>query len=194
MFDMGPYYLHALITLLGPVKRVASLATTSFAERVISSQPKAGERVKVEIPTHIVSVLEFCNGVTGTFTTSFDVMGLSTHPVLEIYGTEGTLKVPDPNGTGGEVFVAAIDEKEWKLIPHSHGYAKGSRGLGVADMAAAISSGRSHRAHEEIALHALEIMEAVHVSSAEGRHIELTTTCKRPDPMRADLPEFVLEA
>ncbi|MEZ0299250.1 MAG: Gfo/Idh/MocA family protein, partial [Candidatus Methylacidiphilales bacterium] len=155
MFDMGPYYLHALITLLGPVKRVSGSGRISFPERIITSKPKNGQSVKVEVPTHLVSILEFANGVTGTFTTSFDVRGPSTRPVIEIYGSEGTLRVPDPNGTGGAVYLGAAAQNEWVEVPHTHPYAKGSRGLGVADMAAAIESGRKHRANEEIALHAL---------------------------------------
>lgn len=193
MFDMGPYYLHALITLLGPVKRVAGLTKTTWPERLITSQPKNGTKVTVEIPTHITSLLEFHNGTIGTLVMSFDVRGKFTNPVIEIYGSAGTLKVPDPNGTGGEVQVHVCGEKEWSVIPHTHPYAKGSRGLGVADMAAAIESGRAHRANGEVAMHALEIMEAVHVSAAEGRHIELQTTCERPAPIRADLPEFTLD-
>lgn len=193
MFDMGPYYLHALITLLGPVRRVAGLARISFAERLITSEPKSGQKINVEVPTHLVSLLEFCSGVSGTLSTSFDVRGPFTAPVIEIYGSEGTLKVPDPNGTGGPVLVGAAKQDHWREMPLSHGYARGSRGLGVAEMAAAIVSGRAHRANGEIALHALEIMEAIHISSAEGRHVELATTCGRPDAMRSDLPDFVLD-
>lgn len=193
MFDMGPYYLHALITLLGPVKRVAGLTKTTWPERLITSQPKNGTKVTVEIPTHITSLLEFHNGAIGTVVMSFDVRGKFTNPVIEIFGSEGTLRVPDPNGTGGEVQIHKVGQKEWETVPHTHPYAKGSRGLGVADLAAAIESGRAHRANGEVAFHALEIMEAVHVSAVEGRHVELTSTCERPAPIRADLPEFTLD-
>jgi len=193
MFDMGPYYLHALITLLGPVKRVAGLTKVSFPERTITSEPKKGERITVDVPTHIASLLEFRDGTIGTFVTSFDVRGPFTNPVIEIYGTEGTLRVPDPNNTGGQVQVGAAGQGEWKNIPHSHPYAKGSRGLGVADLAAALRSGRKHRANDGIALHALEIMEAIHVSADKGTQIDLTTTCERPAAMRSDLPEFTLD-
>jgi predicted dehydrogenase len=192
MFDMGPYYLHALITLLGPVRRVSGMVKTTHAERTILSQPKHGQKVPVEVPTHVMSLLEFANGTMGTLVTSFDVPGPFTNPVIEIFGTEGTLRVPDPNGTSGKVELGAVGG-EWQPVPHSHLYADGSRALGVADLAAAIESGRDHRANERIAMHALEIMEAIHVSSAEGRAVELTTTCERPAPMRADLPEFVLD-
>ncbi len=193
MFDMGPYYLHALITLLGPVRRVAGLTSISFPERLITSEPKRGTRVPVEIPTHVTSLLEFCNGTTGTLVTSFDVRGPFTNPVIEIFGSDGTLHVPDPNNTNGTVRVGAAGSPEWRDVAHTHPYADGSRALGVADLAAALVSGRDHRANERIALHALEIMEAIHVSSREGRHIILETTCERPEAMRRDLPEFVLD-
>lgn len=193
MFDMGPYYLHALITLLGPVRRVAGMTKISFPEREITSEAKRGQIIHVEIPTHIVSLLEFQNGTLGTLVTSFDVRGPFTNPVIEIFGTEGTLRVPDPNGTNGIVEVGSTESKEWSPVPHSHLYADGSRGLGVADLAAAIESGRDHRANERIAMHAVEIMEAIHTSSAEGSFVELTTTCERPAAMRADLAEFVLD-
>jgi len=193
MFDMGPYYLHALITLLGPVKRVAGLTKISFPERLITSETKNGQRITVEVPTHIVSLLEFHNGATGTFVTSFDIRGPYTNPVIEIYGSAGTLRVPDPNGTGGPVRVGAAGQKEWREVPLTHHYAQGSRGLGVADMAAALRTGRVHRANEQIALHALEIMEAIHDSASKGVIVELTTTCERPAAMRSDLPEFTLD-
>ncbi|HRJ73962.1 MAG TPA: Gfo/Idh/MocA family oxidoreductase [Terrimicrobiaceae bacterium] len=193
MFDMGPYYLHALVTLLGPVARVSGLTKRSFPERIIQSGPRSGARIPVDVPTHVTSLLEFRNGVIGTLVMSFDVRAAFTNPVIEIFGSEGTLKVPDPNGTNGTVQVAKAGGDGWETVALTHGYAEGARGLGVADMAAAIRSGRDHRANERIALHVLEIMEAVHVSADQGRHVDLSTTCERPEPMRQDLPEFVLE-
>jgi len=193
MFDMGPYYLHALITLLGPVRRVSGLTRTSFAKRTITSQPNRGKEIDVEIPTHIVSLLEFHNGVTGQLTTSFDVKLGANSPHLEIYGSTGTLSVPDPNGTGGPVKLRTEKFTDWVQIQLTHPYVDGSRGVGVADMVVAIANGRTHRANDAIAMHALDIMQAIHESSDSGRHIVLTSTCERPEPMRADLPDWVLE-
>ena len=193
MFDMGPYYLHALITLLGPVKRVSGLTRTCFPTRTITSQPKRGTVVAVEIPTHIVSTLEFVNGVIGQLTTSFDVKHGGNGPAIEIYGTEGSMSVPDPNDTGGPVKLRTAKFTDWVQVRHTHPYAEGSRGVGVADMAIAITKGTKHRANEAIAMHALDVMQAIHESSDRGTHIMLTTTCERPEPMRADLPEWVLE-
>jgi predicted dehydrogenase len=187
MFDMGPYYLHSLITLLGPVKRVGGSTKISFAERTITSQPKHGQKVKVEVPTHVIGLLEFANGVIGTLTTSFDVKFGHNAPCIEVYGTNGTLQVPDPNSFGNDVRVRAAGDKDWRVIPHSHPYPDNSRGLGVADMAQAIEAKRKHRANGEIAMHALDIMQAIHEAAKTGKAVKLTTTCERPQAMVAGL-------
>ncbi|MBA3710051.1 MAG: Gfo/Idh/MocA family oxidoreductase [Planctomycetes bacterium] len=192
MFDMGPYYLHALITLLGPVRRVTGSTRITQAERTITSQPKAGSKITVEVPTHISSVMDFANGTIGTLITSFDVKS-HTLPCIEIYGSAGSMQVPDPNGTGGPVRIRRAGEKEWQEIPLTHHYREGSRGLGVADLAHAVASGRKHRANEEIALHALDIMQAIHESSDGGKHVTLTSTCQRPQAMSTTVPEFTLD-
>ena len=101
--------------------------------------------------------------------------------------------MPDPNATGGPVRLRRAPEREWVEMPHTHPYREGARGIGVADMAVAIREGRPHRANDEIALHALDVMQAIHESSDQGRHVLLTSTCVRPEPMRADLPDWVLE-
>jgi predicted dehydrogenase len=193
MFDMGPYYLHALITLLGPVKRVQGLTRVSFPTRTITSQPKHGKVIPVEIPTHIVGVLEFHNGVIGQLTTSFDVKHGANAPCIEIFGTEGSLSVPDPNGTGGPVKLKTHKYNDWVEIRHTHPYREGSRGVGVADMALAIAKNRPHRANDQIAMHALDVMQAIHEASDTGLQVVLTSTCERPEPMRSDLPDWVLE-
>lgn len=182
MFDMGPYYLHSLITLLGPVKRVAGLTKITFPERTITSQPKAGTKVKVEVPTHVMGLLEFANGVMGTLVTSFDVKGHKA-PCIEIYGSEGTLVVPDPNSFGGPVRMYKRGVSDWGEIALSHPYPENSRGLGVADMAAAITAKRKHRANEEIAMHALDVMQAIHEAAKTGKHVKLTSKCQRPAAM-----------
>jgi len=176
-----------LITLLGPVKRVGGLTRTSFATRTITSEPKRGAVIEVEVPTHIVATLEFANGVIGHLTTSFDVKHGHHSPEIEIYGTEGSLSVPDPNGTGGPVKLRTAKFTDWVPVRHTHPYAEGSRGVGVADMAIAIAKGRKHRANEAIAMHALDVMQAIHESSDRGVHVMLTSTCERPEPMCAPL-------
>jgi predicted dehydrogenase len=186
MFDMGPYYLTALVFLLGPVRRVTGLTRITRPERTITSEPKAGTIIKVEVPTHVAGLLDFANGAIGTIITSFDVQK-STLPRIEIYGTQGTLIVPDPNTFGGPVTLAQSTDFEWREIPLTHGYDINMRGLGVADMATGIATDRPHRANGELAYHVLDIMHAFHDASATGRHIELTSTCQQPAPLPAQL-------
>jgi predicted dehydrogenase len=181
MFDMGPYYLTALVSLLGPITRVTGSDRASFPERVIGSQPKKGQKIKVEVPTHVTGLLDFASGAIGTIITSFDAWS-HTLPYVEIYGSEGTLSLPDPNTFGGPVRLWRAEGNRWEDIALVPGYVQNSRGLGVADMAEAMQSGRFHRANENLAYHVLEIMHAIHDSSRNGIHIELTSTCERPEP------------
>ncbi len=187
MFDMGPYYLTALTALLGPMKRLSGSARATFPERTITSKPKYGTKVTVDTPTHIAGVMDFASGAVGTILTTFDVWA-SNLPRIEIYGTEGSLDVPDPNTFGGPVRVRRMDAKEWSEVPLTHGYAENSRGLGVADMAAAIQSGRPHRANGNLAYHVLEAMHGFHDASNEGRYYEMQSTCERPAALPLGLP------
>jgi predicted dehydrogenase len=182
MFDMGPYYLTALTSLLGPVRRVTGSTRVSFPERVIGSEPLRGQVIKVNTPTHIIGVLDFTAGAIATIVTSFDVWS-SELPRMEIYGSKGTLSLPDPNTFGGPVRVRLAGEQSWSEVPIAHGYTENSRGLGVADMADAIRTGRTHRANGELAFHVLDLMHTIHDASREGRHIEMTSSCERPEPL-----------
>ncbi|MCD6364385.1 MAG: Gfo/Idh/MocA family oxidoreductase [Planctomycetes bacterium] len=186
MFDMGPYYITALVALMGPVRRVTGSAAMTRAERMITSAPKRGKMIKVEVPTHVAGVLDFACGAIATIITSFDVWAANL-PRIEIYGTAGSLSVPDPNRFGGPVLLQGSRAKEWSEMALSHPYSEDSRGLGVADMAAALLSGRPHRASGELCMHALDVMQSIHEASARGRHVKLTTTCKTPAPMPTDL-------
>lgn len=188
MFDMGPYYLTTLIHLLGPVRRVTGSARVSFSERVAAD----GHTIQVNTPTHLVGVLDFVSGPVATLMTSFDVW--SHHlPRIEIYGSEGTLAVPNPNTFGGPVLLRRAAEKEWREMPLTHGYTANHRGVGVADLAYALHSGRAHRANGEIAYHVLDLMHAIHDASREGQHIELDSTCQRPAALPVGLKEGVLD-
>jgi predicted dehydrogenase len=179
MFDMGPYYITALVSLLGPVARVSGSARISTPTRTITNQYDYGKIINVEIPTHIAGVLDFADGPVGTLITSFDVYSHSL-PCIEIYGTEGTLKVPDPNTFGGPVFVKRLREPEWAQIPLLKNYQENSRGLGITDMAEAIEEGRTHRASSELAFHVLDVMQGIHDASASGKYYKLKSKCKRP--------------
>jgi predicted dehydrogenase len=192
LFDMGPYYLTALVSLLGPIGRVTGSAQAVRTERTITSQPKFGTVLKVNTPSHVAGVLDFAGGVVGTLITSFDAWyhGL---PPIEIYGTEGTLSVPDPNTFGGPVKVRRARAEAWSEIPLTHHYATNSRGLGVADMAYALQSGRPHRASGDLAYHVLDAMQSILESSNEERHIYLSSQVKRPAPLPLGLPLGVLD-
>jgi predicted dehydrogenase len=187
MFDMGPYYLTALVSLLGPVIRVSGSDRASFPERLIGSLPKKGQKITVEVPTHVTGLLDFASGAIGTMITSFDIWGHSL-PHMEIYGSEGTLSLPDPNTFGGPVRLMRAGGNLWEDISLVPGYPENSRGLGVADMAEALQTGRAHRANAGLAYHVLDIMQAAHDSSEQGRHIVLTSSCERPAPF----PGFML--
>lgn len=185
LFDMGPYYLTSLITMLGPVKSVSALTKITFKERLITSQPLHGKKIKVEVPTHLCGELEFGQGTYGTVTMSFDVWQHNL-PLLEIYGTEGSLQCPDPNGFGGEVKLWTTKKREWQKIPLIHTNQMG-RGVGVADMADAIRKRRQHRMNGELGLHIVEVMEAFHISSYAGRKINIKSRCGQPEAFPSEL-------
>ncbi|MDQ0229234.1 Gfo/Idh/MocA family protein [Metabacillus malikii] len=183
MFDMGPYYLTALVALLGPIRRVSGSTRISYPERVVTSQPKAGEKIEVETATHIAGTIDFHSGAIGTITTSFDAFGYSSLPPIEIYGSEGTLLVPDPNTFGGPVKIRKRDEQDFVEVPLSYGFSQNSRGLGVADMAKAIIEETQHRANGELAYHVLEAMHGFHDSSDNGTHYVMASSCERPESL-----------
>ncbi len=191
MFDMGPYYVTALVSLIGPIRRVTGSARITFPERTITSQPKNGTKINVDVPTHVAGVMDFANGAVGTLVTSFDVWS-HRMPNIEIYGTEGSLGVPDPNSFGGPVLLRKPGDKDWNDIPLTHIYAENSRGLGVADMAYALRSGRPARASGELAYHVLDVMHAFHDASRDGRHVELTSGY-RPAPLPVGLEHGKLD-
>ncbi len=182
MFDMGPYYLTALIHLFGPVRRVTGLASTPFAQRTITSQPHFGETIQVNTPTHIVGALEFASGPVGTLVTSFDIRH-HRQPRVEIYGSEGSVSLHDPNAFGGPVLLRRRDDADWHEVPHTHPYADNLRGLGVADLAAAHREGRPHRANGDVGYHVLDLMHAFLDAARDGQHILLDSSCDRPAPM-----------
>jgi predicted dehydrogenase len=182
MFDMGPYYLTALIALIGPIRRVTGSTHTTFTERTITSQPKYGTRITVNVPTHVAGIMDFASGAVGSIITSFDVWHHRL-PHIEIYGTEGTLSVPNPNTFGGPVYLRQAQAREWSEVPLTHRYTQNLRGIGVADMVQAMQAGQPHRANGEMAYHVLDIMQSFHEASSEGRHIEIASTCSRPAPL-----------
>ena len=185
MLDMGPYYITDLVNLLGPVARVAGLSPEPRRQRAITSQPRHGEVIEVEVPTHVAGALQFRSGAVVTMAMSFDVAG-HKHLPLEVYGTEGSLIVPDPNHFGGDLSFLPKGG-EWRSLPVEEPYADGNyRSLGLADMAAALRQDRPHRANGDLALHVLEVMEAFGRSNETGRFVEIDTRLERPAPLAAD--------
>ena len=186
MFDMGPYYLTALIHLIGPVRRLTGSARITSNERTITSEPKYGQKINVETPTHVAGILDFENGAIGTIITSFDVWGSKT-PFLEIYGTNGSLSVPDPNTFGGPVLLRKPGETEWTEVAFTHGSLENSRGIGVIDMVDALHSKRDIRASGKLAYHVLEMMHGIHAASVKGEHYKMTSTCKQPEALQSEI-------
>jgi len=180
MFDMGPYYLTALINMIGAAESVSGMTTAGRAQRMITSEPKNGTMIDVEVPTHVNGLIRFKNGAIGNIITSFDVYG-SVLPRIEVYGTRGSLIVPDPNTFGGEVLLKQYFDKEFHTYPLITKYSENSRGYGVWDMAACLIEGRKDTcANGAMALHVLEIMESIQKSSEEHRELPLRSSCARP--------------
>lgn len=183
LLDMGPYYIGTLLQLMGRVKAVQGMSGISLKERVITSQPHYGEIIHVNVPTYVNALLEFDSGALGTLTMTFDVYKAHL-PFVEIYGTKGSLSVPDPNCFGAPPILLYRPERgEWFEIPAMFDYAENSRGLGITDMCHAIKEGRKPRASGEAALHTVEIMEAILKSAENGTKIYLGSEYTRPDPM-----------
>lgn len=186
MFDIGPYILTALIVLMGPVRRVTGSAKITFPERTITAEGREGTTFEVEVPTHITGVLDFAQGATATIITSFD-MWPHNLPKVEIYGSLGTLSVPDPNQFDGEVKVWRKESGKCEDVPLLESRQETGRIIGVADMAQAIEENRAHRASSSLAYHVLDIMHAIHEASSQNQHIELTSSCDRPAPLLEEL-------
>jgi predicted dehydrogenase len=199
MFDMGPYYISALVNALGAVKSVAAIGSRAYEVRTIGSEPRAGETIAVEVDTHLAGTLEFHSGALVTLVMSFDVIAHG-HSHIEIYGTEGTLIEPSPNGFGGAISIAkrgdppaATPDQRWRDLPLSHGHAGALRSIGLADMCAAIRLGRDHRCSGELGFHVLEIMAAFDRSSRERQRVEIESHPQRPAPLLASLVEGELD-
>jgi predicted dehydrogenase len=203
MLDVGPYYVANLIQLIGPVKRVGALASSATPTRTILSKARRGEEIPVATPTNIHALLEFVNGATITLSASWDVWA-HRHANMELYGTEGSLFVPDPNFFGGVVEFAGRDGKIAPLDPWDHPFGRANqehpsgaranyRTAGLADMVAAIETGRPHRCSLELAVHAIDVMTAALRSGETGQFVELLTTCARPEALSPEEARALLK-
>lgn len=211
LLDIGPYYVTALLSLLGPVRRCSAMAKKTFATRSIESEPLRGQIFPVEVDTHITGNMAFANGALGTLIASFDVWD-SELPRMEIYGTKGTICLRDidpvdgPNIFGGAVLLRTAEQYRWKGLPRqqpmpdwievpvAHQFAEtshraNSRGIGLVDMAYAITKQRAARASGEMALHSLELMHGLLESAASGHFYTLQSSCSRPEPLPVNFPD-----
>lgn len=196
MLDLGPYYVANLINFLGPVRRVGALTSSATAERTIANGPRNGEKVPVKTPTNIHALLEFHSGATINLSTSWDVWHHKRNH-FELYGTEGTLYVPDPNFFGGTVEIGGRDGSLTTVAPWDHPFGKVNqhhngrdlanyRTAGLADMVAALVAGRDARCSLDRALHGVDVMAACLKSGETGQFVTLTTTCTRPAALGLD--------
>lgn len=188
LFDVGPYYLTALASMLGPVRAVTGFARASFPERTVTAKgPKTGDKIPVNTPTHFAASLQFESGALGSLQASFDVWETRDRgTLLTIYGSDGTLHLPDPNTFGGPVHLVQANTREVEELPLTHGYTENSRGIGVSDMARALrGDAEPARASGEMAAHVVDIMQSVLEAADSGSVRELETTMERPAPLPA---------
>ncbi len=204
VLDMGPYYISNLVQLIGPVARVVALSSKPFSTRTISSEPRAGESIPVDIETSVNALLEFHSGAQVNLSMSWDVWS-HEHNCMELYGTKSTLYVPDPNFFGGELRLNAGGDDELVTVDHplaifnqfpeeeGDDEARANyRGIGLADMIAAIDEGRAHRCDNHFALHVIDVMTSILQSGEEKRIVELSTRCERPAALDAAAAKALL--
>jgi predicted dehydrogenase len=203
ILDLGPYYIANLINLIGPVKRVGAMTSMASETRTITSAPRNGETIPVKTPTTIQAILEFVNGATVTLTASWDVWS-HRHANMELYGTDGSLYVPDPNFFGGVVEASGRDKDIKPLDGWEHPFGIANqespqgpranyRTAGLADMAMAIIEGRDARCSLDRTLHGVDVMTSILKSGEEGRFIELTTTCTQPAALGIEEAQALLK-
>jgi predicted dehydrogenase len=203
VLDIGVYPITQLINCLGPVESVTSMATRAFPTRTVTSEPRRGEVIEVDVPTTVNGVLGFANGANVALTASWDIWKHTRKPI-ELYGSEGSIINPDPNFFGGTPQITECNGP-WQDLPvHEHPFGRPTRKnnagedvadyriVGVLDMACAIREGRPHRASGDMALHVLEVMEALERSSVEGRQIRIVSLCERPEAVPVGEGEEVL--
>lgn len=182
LLDMGPYYLTSLVHLLGPVVAVTGSAGRVRDSRTIASGPRAGEVIPVEVATHVAGTLEHADGAISTVTVSFDAAGTRARPI-EVYGTEGTVSVPDPNTFGGEVELLTRGGTAWETVPDRAGFVGSSRGVGLLEMVGAAGLGPAPdeaRASGAVGLHVMEIMTGLLASATTGHRTTIVSAPARP--------------
>ncbi len=182
VMDMGPYYVSALTSLLGRVERLAAAGKRTFERRIITSKRQAGTVMNVNVDTYTTGMMQFASGALGTLFTTFDVH-YPTQARLEVYGSEGTMILPDPNNFGGPIKIFRPETGKFDELPLLFDYATDSRALGLADMACSLQSGRTARCGSQQVYHVLEVLTGLEKSSKSGKWVEVNTPYERPAPM-----------
>jgi predicted dehydrogenase len=182
LLDMGPYYVTAIVSLLGPVRRVAGFASTFVRERTIEIGPRRGERFTAETPTHISSMLELGSGATAMLVATFESPGHYASTML-VHGSEGELALPDPNGFDGQIRIRRR-RGDWERVSYPSRGAGDARGLGLHDMVGAIVEGRAHRATAGLATHVVDVSRSILDSCDSGSAVVIESTAERPDALQ----------
>ena len=194
MMDMGPYYVTAMVNLMGKIDRVVSASRASFPKRMITSQPSAGQTIDVNVNTYIAGTVQYASGAIGTIFTTFDVYFPGDKSrFIEIYGSEGTLFVPDPNCFSGKIELYRPEEGVVREIPMMYDYPENSRGLGLADMAKALRGGREARCDVQQTSHVLEVMCGFAKSAETGGWVDIETDYHRAAPMQRAVVKGILD-
>lgn len=205
LLDLGPYYLTAMVFLLGPILKVSGMARKTFDQRVIENGNRYGEKIDVEVDTHSLSMLEFQNGTIGSMTLSFDIWDSET-PRFEIYGEDGTICIPDPDPVhGANIFQGPVlyrtrsesrwefqprpkDRGDWLVAENTHGFNQDSRGVGLLDLYYAVRDDRTVRASAELAAHVSEVMHGILDAPSQGGFVAINSTCDVPEILPENFP------
>lgn len=205
LLDLGPYYLTAMVFLLGPILKVSGMARKTFDQRVIENGNRYGEKIDVEVDTHSLSMLEFQNGTIGSMTLSFDIWDSET-PRFEIYGEDGTICIPDPDPVhGANIFQGPVlyrtrsesrwefqprpkDRGDWLVAENTHGFNQDSRGVGLLDLYYAVRDDRTVRASAELAAHVSEVMHGILDAPGQGGFVAINSTCDVPEILPENFP------
>jgi predicted dehydrogenase len=179
LLDMGPYYVTALVSLLGPVASVIADASRTWPARTIGSGPLAGRTVPVAVDTHVTVLLRFASGAVATLLTTFDVTA-SDLPRFEVFGEEGTLALPDPNVFGGPVRVRTTRDASWGEVTQVPGFGGNARGIGALELGLATAAGRPPRASGELASHVLDVLEGALTAARSGQRVAIDSRPPRP--------------
>ena len=205
LLDLGPYYLTAMVFLLGPILKVSGMARKTFDQRMIENGNRYGEKIDVEVDTHSLSMLEFQNGTIGSMTLSFDIWDSET-PRFEIYGEDGTICIPDPDPVhGANIFQGPVlyrtrsesrwefqprpkDRGDWLVAENTHGFNQESRGVGLLDLYYAVRDDRTVRASAELAAHVSEVMHGILDAPGQGGFVAINSTCDVPEILPENFP------